>query len=160
MDMQQKSNDFGLEMTEVLTKAEVMFSLSKILQDHYPRLGNWSEKEIFTIDFRRGDGTFIARCIQQESGDASHFPQYSWVKEENLEKIQMQQTSNNTCPPAVVEVLIKAAIMFDLAKLLQNSGISTTEPENFMLEVGYGNTMLGIIPVRCPCSPTRRSCCG
>ena len=161
--IQQASNDIGLELAQLLNKAETEFGLSQVLQDYY----SYSENE-FTFEFRRSDRTLIARFLRKYSS-VPDVSQYNWVsgpdvsqdyclKEEGMENTEMEQTSNNMCRE-VVEVLTKAGIMCGLGQALHKYGLLPKEPQIFKFVLRSGNTILGINPVKCPCRQGVTYCC-
>lgn len=157
-------NHFALEMAAMLTKAELIFDLSKVLEDcyYYPEEYE-SDQETFTINLKQSDGSVIARCVRKYN--KSHSNKYYWQPVEvpvqlmEQKSAQEQHQTKNTCPPGVVNVLVKTAIFFDLAKLLQ-SELSIVKPESYMFEVEYDNKMMGTSTVYCPCFPGVTWCCG
>ena len=161
-----KYSQFEIQIAAMLTKAELIFDLSKVLEDcyYYPEEYEADEKETFTINLKQSDGSVIARCLRKYNKSHSH--KYYWQPVEVAENQKMEQTSDkeqhqtkNTCPPGVVNVLVKTAIFFDLAKLLQ-SELSIVKPESYMFEVEYDNKMMGVSGVYCPCFPGVTWCCG
>lgn len=77
---------------------------------------------------------------------------------EKLENQTEQDTSKPTCPHGVVEVLKKAALMFDLCKMLQPTLVAE-ESKEFMFEVKRGNKVLGVSLMKSPCFPGAKFCC-
>ena len=161
--IQQASNDIGLELAQLLNKAETEFGLSQVLQDYY----SYSENE-FTFEFRRSDGTLIARFLRKYSS-VPDVSQYNWVsvpdvsqdycvKQEGMENTEMEQTSNNMCRE-VVEVLTKAGIMCGFGQALHKYGLLPKEPQIFKFVLRSSNKTLGITPVKCPCFPGATWCC-
>lgn len=163
----QEYGEFELEIATMLTKAELIFDLSKVLEDcyYYSEEYESNEEKLFTINLKKSDGRIIARCLRKYNKNHTH--KYYWqpveVKEQKIEQsntqAKEQQQIKNTCPPGVVNVLVKTAIFFDLAKLLQ-SELSTIKSESYMFEVEYDKKMMGGSTVYCPCFPGVTWCCG
>lgn len=147
---------FEQEIAEILNKAEVLFDLSEALAKYY--YSEELEKETLTITLKHGDDSLIASCMRKYE-NRYHFLKYYWIEAEKLENQTGQQTSKPTCPHGVVEVLKKAALMFDLYKVLQKSGLVAEESKQFMFEVKRGNKVLGVALMKCPCFPGAKFCC-
>lgn len=162
----QEYGQFELEIAAMLTKAELIFDLSKVLEDCYYYSEKYEEngEEKFTINLKQSDGRVIARCLRKYKKNNAH--KYYWqpveVKEQKIEQsntpTKEQHQIKNTCPPGVVNVLVKTAIFFDLAKLLQSE--LSIKSESYMFEVEYDNKMMGVSTVYCPCFPGVTWCCG
>lgn len=143
------------EIAEILNKAEVLFNLSEVLEKYY--YSEEIEQETLTIALKHGDGSLIASCMRKQE-NKYHFLKYYWVGAEKLENQTGQQTSKPTYLPGGVEVLKKAALMFDLCKILQSSLVAE-ESKEFMFEVKRGNKVLGTTLMKCPCFPGAKFCC-
>ena len=164
----QKSAQIELEIAAMLTKAELIFDLSKVLEDcyYYSEEYESNGEKGFTINLKQSDGRILARCLRKYNKNHSHkyywqpvgVKEYKNMPEQSITQVKEQYQIKNTCPPGVVNVLVKTAIFFDLAKLLQSE--LSIKSESYMFEVEYDKKMMGVSGVYCPCFPGVTWCCG
>ncbi|WP_009632126.1 hypothetical protein [Synechocystis sp. PCC 7509] len=140
-------NDVATELIQALTRAEIEFGLSKMLQTQ-----GIQTNEPITVKFKWGDETLL-HC-QRELDSSSSLCYWDQANGSNIEVLE-QIKLNETIGQEIVEIFSKAEMLPTFKSILLKRDVTISEEHPVIVEFKIND--VGMMALRCPCLP--KPCC-
>lgn len=141
-----KNSDIATELIQALTKAEINFDLSEILETQ-----GILKDELVTVEFKWGDETLLncQRAIDSSSGRCN------WIqaKGESIETLEKNQLSPSI-GQEIAEVFSKAEMLPTFKNILSKRDITISQEKPVIVQLSFAQSMMRFV---CPCTP--KPCC-